>query len=53
MKRLELILSDDEYDMLQRVANKRKCSIRALVLRMFYEVDYRQQKRKHGAYRKK
>lgn len=35
--------SKAEYAMLKRVANRRRKSIRSTMLRMFYEMDYRQE----------
>lgn len=45
MKEIKLTYSDDEFAMIQRVANRRKSSIRSLLLRMCYEMDFKHQKR--------
>lgn len=45
MKSITLTYSDDEYTMIQRVASRRKSSIRSLLLRMCYDLDFKQQKR--------
>ena len=45
MREIKLKYSDEEYKMIQRVANRRKCSIRSLLLRMCYDLDFKQTKR--------
>lgn len=47
MKKITLTYSDEEFAMIQRVANRRKSSIRSLLLRMCYDLDFKQQKRKY------
>lgn len=37
--------SKEEYAMLKRVADRRKRSIRSAMLRMFYDLDFKQEKR--------
>ena len=44
-KTISMTFSDDEYAMIQRVANRRKSSFRSLFLRMCYELDFKQQKK--------
>ena len=51
MKELKMTFSDDEYALLQRVANRRRSSIRSFLLRCAYDLDFKQEKReyeKHG-----
>ena len=47
MKEIKLTYSDDEFAMIQRVANRRKGSVRSLLLRMCYDLDFKQQKREY------
>lgn len=47
MKEIKLTYSDDEFAMIQRVANRRKSSVRSLLLRMCYDLDFKQQKREY------
>ena len=47
MKKITLTYSDEEFAMIQRVANGRKSSIRSLLLRMCYDLDFKQQKKKY------
>lgn len=47
MKKLTIMVDDDQYDMIMRTCNKRKKSFRSLVLRMFYDLDFKDQKRKY------
>lgn len=37
--------SKDEYNMIKRVADRRRRSIRSAMLRMFYDLDFKQEKR--------
>ena len=37
--------SKEEYGMIKRVADRRKRSIRSAMLRMFYDLDFKQEKR--------
>lgn len=39
--------SKDEYTMIKRVADRRKRSIRSVMLRMFYDLDFRQEKKEY------
>lgn len=39
MKTIRLNVSDNQYDMIMRVCQKRKKSFRAIVLRIFFEMD--------------
>ena len=51
MKELKMTFSDAEYALLQRVANRRRSSIRSFLLRCAYDLDFKQEKReyeKHG-----
>lgn len=45
MREIKLTYSDEEYKMIQRVANRRKSSIRSLLLRMCYDLDFKQTKK--------
>lgn len=40
MKQLTINVTDDQYDMIMRASRKRKKSIKSLVLRFFFELDY-------------
>ena len=40
MKTIKIDISDKEFEMIQRVCRKRKKSIRSIVLRFFFELDY-------------
>lgn len=37
--------SREEYSMLKRVADRKRRSIRSVMLRMFYDLDFKQEKR--------
>lgn len=39
--------SKDEYAMIKRVADRRRRSIRSAMLRMFYDLDFKQEKREY------
>ena len=43
---LTLSFSKPEYAMLRRVADRRRRSIRSMILKMFYDMDYRQEVKK-------
>ena len=45
MKEITLKYSGKEYAMIQRVANRRRSSIRSLLLRVCYELDYEDEKK--------
>lgn len=47
MKKITLAYSDEEFAIIQRVANRRKSSIRSLLLRMCYDLDFKQKKREY------
>ncbi|MEE1085796.1 MAG: hypothetical protein U0L05_01280 [Schaedlerella sp.] len=40
---LTLSFSKKEYTLLRRVADKRKRSIRSMILKMFYDMDFKQE----------
>ena len=40
MKTITIDISDEEFKMIHRVCRKRKKSIRSLVMRFFFELDY-------------
>ena len=40
---MTLSFSKKEYAMLRRVADKRKRSIRSMILKMFYDMDFKQE----------
>lgn len=46
MKEIRFRVSDEQYDRIMRVSGKRKKSVRAMVLRMFFELDHTDQKGK-------
>ena len=52
MKELKMTFSDNEYVLLQRVANRRKSSIRSFLLRCAYDLDFKQEKREYEKYDK-
>lgn len=39
--------SKSEYAMIKRVADRRRRSIRSVMLRMFYDLDFKQEKREY------
>ena len=45
-KEITLKYSDKEYAMIQRVAGRRKSSIRSLLLRICYELEYEDEKKR-------
>lgn len=47
MKKITLTYSDEEFAVIQRAANRRKSSIRSLLLRMCYDLDFKQKKREY------
>lgn len=46
MKEITLKFSDEEYTMIQRVAGRRKRSVRSLLLRICRQLDYEDKKRR-------
>lgn len=40
MKTITINVSDEQYETIMQVCRKRKKSFRALVLRIFFELDY-------------
>lgn len=44
-KEIVLRFSDKEYAMIQAVANRRRSSIRSLLLRVCYDLDYQDEKK--------
>ena len=43
---ITLSFSKKEYAMLRRVADRRKRSIRSMILKMFYDMDFKQETKK-------
>lgn len=46
MKTIKIDVTEEQYSMIMRACRKRKCSIRSLVLRLFFELDYDDGKKK-------
>lgn len=45
MKEITLKFTDKEYAMIQAVAGRRRSSIRSLLLRVCYDLDYQDEKK--------
>lgn len=44
MKQITITVDDEQYKMIQSVCKRRKKNIRSLILRIFYDLDYQDQK---------
>lgn len=44
MKQININVDEEQYRMIQNVAKRRNKTIRALVLRIFYDLDYQDHK---------
>lgn len=44
MKQITINVDDEQYRMIQSVAKRRNKTIRALILRIFYDLDYQDHK---------
>lgn len=44
MKQITINVDDDQYRMIQSAAKRRNKTIRALILRIFYDLDYQDHK---------